>query len=443
MFDYYLKLAVLSFRKNAGLTALMITLVSIGIAASMTAFAALHAMSGDPIPQKSAQIFKPQIDLFRPADLDASAPLSSQLPYDDSVALMQAHRGKRQAAMYAIRLDVTPPSGRSFSADGRATYSDFFSMFDVPFQSGAAWSHSEDENRSNVVVLSQELAARMFPEGDAVGKIVELRGQQYVVTGVLKRWSPIPRFYDLRLNPYDKTERFFIPFTTAISHQIESSDDFGNGCEASHSPDLTGWDAYRESHCFWTDIWVELPTPSDVRMYRTFLYNYAEDQRKSGRFNWPSRVGLPDIHEYLTANDVLPKETLIRNFMATAFFLVCLTNSAGLMLTKFSGRAAEISIQRALGASRRQVLLQSITETTLVGVIGGVLGVGLTAAGLANERSALAAVNQNTAVDALTRLDAGLVALTIGLAIVSTVCAGLYPAWRASKLPPALLLKAN
>jgi putative ABC transport system permease protein len=56
MFGYYLRLAAHSLRRNMALTALLVTVVSFGIGASMTVLTTLRAMAVDPIPDKSAQL---------------------------------------------------------------------------------------------------------------------------------------------------------------------------------------------------------------------------------------------------------------------------------------------------------------------------------------------------------------------------------------------------
>ena len=66
MFDYYLSLAARSLTKNAGLTALMVVAIGVGIGASMTTLAVFRAMSGDPIPSKSSQLYVVQIDNWGP-----------------------------------------------------------------------------------------------------------------------------------------------------------------------------------------------------------------------------------------------------------------------------------------------------------------------------------------------------------------------------------------
>jgi putative ABC transport system permease protein len=80
-------------------------------------------------------------------------------------------------------------------------------------------------------------------------------------------------------------------------------------------------------------------------------------------------------------------------------------------------------------------------ETALIGLAGGLLGLGLTAIGLAVDRALLAPGARNVALDVLTRLDTGMLAITLTVAVASTLCAGLYPTWRASRVQPAWQLK--
>ncbi len=61
---YYFELAIRSLRRNVALTALMIGAVGVGIGTSMTALTALRSMSADPIPEKSARLFTPQLDAW-------------------------------------------------------------------------------------------------------------------------------------------------------------------------------------------------------------------------------------------------------------------------------------------------------------------------------------------------------------------------------------------
>ncbi|HEY0747857.1 MAG TPA: hypothetical protein VGD63_14250, partial [Steroidobacteraceae bacterium] len=67
MFTYYFGLALRSLKRNIVLTVLMIVAVGVGIGASMTTLTVFRAMDGDPIPQKSRQLFAVQIDNWGPA----------------------------------------------------------------------------------------------------------------------------------------------------------------------------------------------------------------------------------------------------------------------------------------------------------------------------------------------------------------------------------------
>ena len=439
MFKYYLGLALHNLRRNTVLTALTVAAIGVGIGASMTVFTVLRAMSSDPIPAKSSQLFVPQIDNWTPEDLNSSPQLADglldALTYRDALALMQAHQGLRQTATYSVGFTVTPTAAgaRPFAAIGRAAYSSFFPMFDVPFSAGGAWSAADDQGRANVVVLGAKIAEKLFPAGHAVGQTVNLDQREYRVVGVLRHWEPEPRFYDVSSGSYLETEDIFLPFTTAIDRQMAS---YGNNnCDAESAP---GWIGHLNSECVWIGFWVELPTAAAVKHYREFLYNYAAEQRSVGRFHWAPRVNLQNVREWLVSEKVVPDEMRISTLVAFGFLLVCLVNSVGLMLAKYTSRAGELGVRRALGASKADLFLQCLVETAVVGALGGLAGLALTAIGLGVERAIL-----STDIARLAHLNAGMVAITLTLAVLATVCSGLYPTWRASRVEPAWQLKSQ
>src|SRR5580698_10201414 len=437
MLGYYFELAVRSLRRNVVLTTLMILAIGVGIGASMTALTVLRAMAADPIPEKSSQLFIAQMDTFGPitrrGDPYSDIDLLPVLTYRDAVALMQARREVRQAAIYPVRLDVNPPQGKPFAMHARAVSADFFSMFQAPFRSGNPWSSSDEEHRARVVVLGADLAQRLFPEGNAVGSDLNLNERNYRIVGVLGPWNPSPRFYDMTHGDYEEPEELFIPFATAIDRQIPPEGMFF--CD-SGSPQT--WSAKLNSECVWIALWVELPTSAAAHDYRRFLYDFADEQRRLGRFHWPPVVQLPDVTTWLVRQHAISDEARVSALVACGFLLVCLINVIALMLAKFTARASELGVRRALGAAKSDIFLQCLMETGVIGTVGGVLGLALTALGLATDRAYVAGD-----LGRLAHLDEGAVVLTLSLAVAVTVLSGLYPTWRASGVQPALQLKTQ
>jgi putative ABC transport system permease protein len=440
MFGYYLKLALRSLKRNVVLTVLMIAAIGVGIGASMTTVTIFRAMDADPIPEKSGQLFAPQIDNYGADNKKVvggdEEHLQEQITYIDAVNLMNAHPAKRQAAMYVTALPVTPPNRDllPFQQQTRATYRDFFEMFDVPFLHGGPWGASDDADRAYVVVISREFNDRVFGGANSVGQTLKLDGHDYRVVGVLDRWQPLPKFYDLTSNRYGEGEQLFIPFSRAVENRMESWE--SNNCAGDTG--APGWDGYLRSECVWIQFWAELPTAADAARYRAFLDNYAADQRRSGRFNWPPRTRLYDVKGWLIHWHAVTDEVRILVLVAFSFLFVCLLNAMGLMLAKIMNRAGDIGVRRALGANRGTVFGQCLMEAGVVGLLGGLLGLVLTTLSLAGVRLI---VSPNTA--RLAHLNPTDIAIALGLAVLATTLAGLYPTWRAAHVQPAWQLKAQ
>jgi len=90
LFSYYFSLALRSLRRNVVLTILMIAAIGVGIGASMTTLTVFRAMAGDPIPNKSRQLFAVQIDNWGPSKSGVQTPddkLEQQVSYADAMGL--------------------------------------------------------------------------------------------------------------------------------------------------------------------------------------------------------------------------------------------------------------------------------------------------------------------------------------------------------------------
>jgi putative ABC transport system permease protein len=134
---------------------------------------------------------------------------------------------------------------------------------------------------------------------------------------------------------------------------------------------------------------------------------------------------------------VVTADVKLSTWLAFGFLLVCLVNTIGLLLAKFSSRAGEIGVRRALGATRGEIFRQYLTEAAVVGLAGGALGLLLSLAGL------WLISLQSEAMATVAKMDWAMLALTLALSIAASILAGLLPTWRACQVTPALQLKSQ
>ncbi|MDR7100587.1 putative ABC transport system permease protein [Lysobacter niabensis] len=437
MLGYYFNLALRSFRRNKVLTALMVLAIALGIGAAMTTLTVYHVLSGDPLPGKSQNLYYPQIDPQTREEYRPGGDPPGQLTRLDAETLLKAKRADRQALMTGGGVAVQPQRAGllPFAADSRYTSADFFPMFDVPFLYGSGWDAAADEAHARDAVISSSLNEKVFGGGNSVGKTLRLDGTDFRVVGVLAKWRPVPKFYDLNMSRhgYGEAEQVFLPFTTSRDLKLGRSGSMDCFDETSEGMSATDVGA----PCTWIQFWVQLDTPQKARDYKAFLENYSDQQRAAGRFQRPNNVQLRDLMGFLRHEKVVPDDVNLQMWLAFGFLLVCLVNTVGLLLAKFMRRSAEIGVRRALGASRSAIFMQCLIEAVSVGLVGGVLGLGLAFLGLW-------AVRQQPVEHAtLAHLDPVMLLTTFALAIVASLFAGALPAWRACQVTPAIQLKTQ
>jgi putative ABC transport system permease protein len=436
MFSYYFKLGVHSLRRNPALTALMVLTLAVGVAASVSTLTILHVMSGDPIPQKSERLFVPLLDNGPPENYNpGDDPGDIQISYPDANNLLKSGQGQRRTVLYGVAGPLEP-ARKDIPASmvaGLAPTRDFFAMFDVPFLHGQPWSEADEARGADVVVLSRETAEKVFGDANPVGQRLNLFGSPFTVVGVTDKWAPLPRFYKLAGGArFGASEEFFIPFATAIRR--ETGHNGSMSCSARRDP---GFAALLTSECTWLTVWIETASASERASLQNYLDNYASEQRKLGRLkrNAPNR--LYNVREWLEYTKVVGNDSKLSAWLAFGFLILCLVNTIGLLLAKFSVRASEVGIRRALGASRREIFRQFLIETGVVGLVGGVLGLVL-AFGM------LALISmQSKQMAAVARMDWEMLAFTFVLSVFAAVLAGLLPTWRACQVTPAIQLKSQ
>ena len=433
MLGYYLNLALRSFKRNKALTVLMVLAIALGIGASMTTLTVFHVLSGDPIPEKSEQLFYVQLDPEAMQGYRPGEEPETQLTRFDAEALLAQKRGLRQVMTSGGNVVISPDKSGATPelVDARYASGDFFPMFDVPLQFGRGWTAAEDEGKARVAVISKELNEKLFGGADSTGKTLRIAPYDFRIIGVLDTWRLVPRFYDLYNDQYGKTEGVFMPFST--SRDLKMGTQGNTNCWGDSGGDSRSLTA----PCAWVQYWVELETPAKAAEYKRYLVNYSDQQRKAGRYERPTNVRLRNVMELMEFNEIVPGDVRLQLWLAFGFLLVCLVNTVGLLLAKFLRRSGEIGVRRALGASRSEIFKQCLVEAGTVGVAGGVLGLLLALLGLWAVRQ------QPASYASLAHLDASMLLSTFALAILASLLAGVLPAWRAMQVAPAIQLKSQ
>jgi putative ABC transport system permease protein len=435
MLLYNVRLALKSLRRTPWLTTIVISGIALGICISTTFIALRYVFEKDPLPGRSDKLFYVRLDNWDPARAyppGDEGSLPPQLTYRDLRELRKSDIPTRQTASYRAMMFVHPDPkiGRPYQETVRLATSDFFPMFGVPFQYGSGWDRSADAKAEPVIVIDDATNTKLFGGENSVGRNVRIDDRTYRVVGVLEPWRPAVRYWEMFSNAVAPPEAVFMPFDHAIAREVRTTGNTDNW----KSIDGDGYQARLESEMNWIQYWVELPTPEKQQAFRDLLTSHIQDQKKIGRFPRPLFFKMLAIPALMEEYGVTPRQVKAMSTVSLLFLVVCSLNLVGLLLGKFLGRIPEISVRRALGASRLQVFWQHIVECEVIGVIGGVIGMLLAVGTL----KLIGKVLPNG--DAI-GLSVEMVLASIFLSLVAGLLAGLYPAWRVCTIPPAMQLK--
>jgi putative ABC transport system permease protein len=440
---YTLQLAWRSVRATPWLSLVAVVGLAIGIAVPTTLISIRHVFARNPIPHKSDVLFNVRVDNWDPDSqffgIKPGDP-PKHITYRDMVGLMESDIPVGETGVASALVFVFPdkPSERPYQAMARLCHADFFRMFDVPFRYGSGWSRQDDADRARVVVLNGETNERLFAGEDSVGRTVRLGGHDYTVIGVLGTFRPLPQYYDVINNVMGEPRDLFVPFELILDEELGFS----------HRGDTDAWgssdyetrlDFVKLGEFNWIQYWVELE-PDDIGAYRDWVDGYTLSQKELGRFPKPLNNRVTPVMEWLEVRDMVPQEINGLVVIGLLFLVVCCLNLLGLLLAKFLARSGVLGVHRALGASRAAVFMQRLAECGLIGVAGGVLGALLAAVSL---RALGAAIPARNVAEGVLVVDGYALAVALLLAVAAGIAAGLYPAWRACRVAPAIQLKIN
>jgi putative ABC transport system permease protein len=447
MLGYNCWLALDSFKRTPGLTILMLCAIAFGISTCIVTLTVYEASSSDPIRWKSGRLYSVTIDSWdpnEPANPKRPNLPPTQLAYKDAKYLLGSDIPARSAAMFRTQ-DVISGGGAADSQPvpiaSRVTNSDFFPMFDVPFLYGAPWSKQQDAGAEPVIVISRELNEKLFAGSNSVGGLLRWNNRDFRIIGVLNTWFPLPKFYDLNRGAFDGLEDAYVPLGWA-----EALGRFPNGGRVVcwRNDPIGSFQQFLQSDCVWLQMWVQLNDDGSRQRMQAFLDAYWADQHQSGRFGRPRNNRLTNVRQWLIDQEVVDNDNRLLVGVAFAFLAICLLNTVGMLLAKFLKSASSAGIRRALGATRGQIFNQYLTEAALLAAGGAVLGLLLGAVGLWGAHALYAAGSIGPGgYQELTHVNAVSVLWALVLALIAALGAGLYPAWRLGRLPPATYLKSG
>lgn len=278
----------------------------------------------------------------------------------------------------------------------------FFRVRDLDFSAGRPFSRQEAQRGVPVVVLGVDVAEALFPGRNPVGQEVRIGGFPYRVIGLLEKQGTLFGLSMDRMaigparSPLNGS--VYRPANTVedISFKVANGDVLSDG----------------ENEMVGLLRTLRRLRPSEEN-------NFSVETAESSMGFWQKISGF-----LIRAVPMLVGVSLIVG-------AVVIMN---LMLVSVSERTREIGIRKSLGARRSDILLQFLIEAGTLSGLGGVLGIVL-GIGLA---ALVSAVSPMPA-----RVSAGAIWLALFLGIGVGLMAGVYPAWRASRLDPIVALRAD
>ncbi|HEY1803543.1 MAG TPA: ABC transporter permease [Terracidiphilus sp.] len=382
-------------RKSLGLTAAIAITLALGVGATTAIYTVVYATLIAPMPYpKPDQL----VIVWSWVKNDRNGVAAGD--YTDWVRLSKAFQGLKAMSGTSFNLagkEAPEMVSGEFGTPG------WYSMWGVPFQLGRDILPEEGvAGKDRVVTIANRLWKRLGADPHMIGKTIMLDQKPYTVVGV---WAP------------GQPDR--LPWELVVPLVF--------------TPDQLNHDFH------WLNVMGRLKDGVSLKQANADMTavaaQVARDNPKSDQ-GWSARV--EPLHNDYLGDDV--KVTLWLFLGAVGFLLIiACVNVANLLLAKSTTRQREVAIRSAIGASRRNIFAQFITESLMLAFIGGALGVGL---GYAMLRGFIAIMPKNTLPsEADLSLNLPILLVTLAATTLAGLLFGCAPAWYAAHVDPAESLK--
>lgn len=387
-----------TLRKSPGFTCTAIAVLALGIGANTAVFSLLNTLLIRPLPYSDAGSL---VEIGEFSAKQRSVPVS----YPNFLDWRQQNAVFERLAASAIFPATLKSGGATDRIPVAYVTSEFLPVLRVQPALGRGFTAEDDSVAASPAAVLSHTAWKSRFGGNAaiVGNTVSLDGRSYTVIGVLPS--------DFR---YYRRAEIFVPYAHAIrTYRMDG--------RANHS---NTWAIARLK----AGVTLEQARAQMAAIAKGLERQYPESNTGFG-------VRLTPLREYLTGNSK-PAAMLLACAVAMVLLIACV-NLASLLLARSAGRRKEIAIRAALGAGRCRVIGQLLTESMLLAVAGGALGLLLAQLSFAG----LLRLAPAAEVAGGLHLDGRVLGFALLASIVTGILFGLAPALRTARVDLAESLK--
>ena len=394
-----LRYAFRQLRDNPGFAAVTILVLALGIGANAAVFAVVNTVLLRPLPFPDAGQLV-QVWGTNPSHGRVQDTVS---PYD-FLEWQKQSKSLAEIAVYEYENLALTTRGDPQRMDAAFVSSGFFRVFQVHPQLGRTFLPGEDHPGSRSVVLSYRAWAGHFDyDPQIVGKFITLDGEPFTVVGVMPREFHFPALgTDLWATP-----AFDLTSSSGKNHYL-----FGVGR-------LRAGVALAQAQAEMTAI------------ARRLEQQYPDRDRGAG-------VALVDLQEQMVGS--FRRALFLLSGAVGLVLLIGCANVAHLLLARSVARQKEFAIRTALGAGRLRLIRQLLTESTILALAGGLIGLALSPLGIYLLMAAGGRIVPRTEG---IHIDREVIAFAGIASLLTAVIFGLAPAFRSSRLDVSAAMKRS